>query len=246
MKVAMLTNKNPFSLIVLGRLKMHGYCIDCIFVCDDSFSQSLVWWLKKGKLRYLKRAARSILYMIFRNRPKHLTNNIYAQYAQRVEVVPDFKGAIIKEKLNLLDPDVLFLAGSGIIDETVFTIPRIGTLNAHPGLLPEYKGLNVVEWALYYEDPVGVTLHFVDDGIDTGQIVRRRELVNAYELSLDEVRTRLYTLSGDLFAEGLDEIKKTGTLKSKEQPTRGSYFSRMPLETQKLVRRRQAARVNML
>ena len=50
--------------------------------------------------------------------------------------------------------------------------PTIGSFNLHPGPLPEYAGLNVPSWAIYEgERSHGVTLHWMDEGIDTGPIV---------------------------------------------------------------------------
>ncbi len=49
-------------------------------------------------------------------------------------------------------------------------MPKIGVLNAHGGILPEYRGMNVMEWSLLQGDQIGVTVHFIDSKIDTGQI----------------------------------------------------------------------------
>ena len=46
----------------------------------------------------------------------------------------------------------------------------------HYGLLPRYRGMNVTEWSIYYDDPVGVTVHAVDPGIDTGEILLQETL----------------------------------------------------------------------
>ena len=46
--------------------------------------------------------------------------------------------------------------------------PRLGTINAHYGLLPAYRGMNVTEWSVLRGDPPGVTVHLVDSGVDTG------------------------------------------------------------------------------
>ena len=51
------------------------------------------------------------------------------------------------EAVRTLDPDVAIHAGAGILRAAVLAIPRLGTLNAHMGLLPHYRGMNVAEWA---------------------------------------------------------------------------------------------------
>jgi UDP-4-amino-4-deoxy-L-arabinose formyltransferase/UDP-glucuronic acid dehydrogenase (UDP-4-keto-hexauronic acid decarboxylating) len=56
-----------------------------------------------------------------------------------------------------------------LIDAAVVAAPKIGSFNLHPGPLPEYAGLNVPSWTIYRGEPWhGVTLHWMDEGIDTG------------------------------------------------------------------------------
>jgi methionyl-tRNA formyltransferase len=58
-----------------------------------------------------------------------------------------------------------------LVHPSVLAAPNIGSFNLHPGPLPEYAGLNVPSWAIYEgESSHGVTLHWMDDGIDTGPI----------------------------------------------------------------------------
>jgi methionyl-tRNA formyltransferase len=65
------------------------------------------------------------------------------------------------------------LAGTGIVPASVLAIPALITLNAHPGLLPWVRGVCPLENALLRGVPLGVTVHAVDAGIDTGPIIRR-------------------------------------------------------------------------
>ena len=58
-----------------------------------------------------------------------------------------------------------------LIHPSVLAAPMIGSFNLHPGPLPEYAGLNVPSWAIYRgESSHGVTLHWMDEGIDTGPV----------------------------------------------------------------------------
>jgi methionyl-tRNA formyltransferase len=72
-----------------------------------------------------------------------------------------------------LEPDYLVLGGLGILSAEALAIPRRGTFNVHPGLLPWIRGVSVIERAIERGIPVGVTAHYVDSGIDTGSIIRR-------------------------------------------------------------------------
>jgi len=64
-----------------------------------------------------------------------------------------------------------------VIAEEVVAAPRIGSFNLHPGPLPRYAGLNAPSWAIYHgESRHGVTLHWMEPGIDTGAIAYQEEV----------------------------------------------------------------------
>ncbi len=59
-----------------------------------------------------------------------------------------------------------------IMRRRMFSLPPLGTINCHAGMLPFYRGRSVLNWALINgEDRIGVTVHLVDDGVDTGDIL---------------------------------------------------------------------------
>lgn len=122
------------------------------------------------------------------------------------ESVPNLNGRRSRQILARFQPDLLVLGGTGIIRQAVLDIPRLGTLNAHPGLLPELRGSASVAWAIYKDLPVGSTCHFIDRGIDTGPILIRRALPVHRGETFERIHRRVLTLSGELMAEGLEMI----------------------------------------
>lgn len=70
-------------------------------------------------------------------------------------------------------PDAAVLLGADLVPGPLLTMFPRGVVNAHFGLLPKYRGMNVAEWSVYNDDPVGVSVHFVDPGVDTGSVIRR-------------------------------------------------------------------------
>jgi methionyl-tRNA formyltransferase len=85
---------------------------------------------------------------------------------------PEFAGWIVDQDVDLL----LNVHSLSIVHADVVRAPRIGAFNLHPGPLPAYAGLNVVNWAIYNgERTHGVTLHWMDAGLDTGGIAYRAE-----------------------------------------------------------------------
>jgi len=93
-----------------------------------------------------------------------------------VYCVGNHNDATCAELVNAVQPDVVVLGGTRIIKPHVLEIPKRATVNCHPGLLPWLRGSASVGWALYKDLPQGATAHFIDPGIDTGDIIIRRQL----------------------------------------------------------------------
>jgi hypothetical protein len=103
-------------------------------------------------------------------------------------VVPGLDSPAGRALIARLGMDLAVHAGAGILRESVLAAPRLGTLNAHMGLLPYYRGRNVAEWAALNGDPVGCSVHVVDRGIDTGPIVCVRAVDTRSARSIAELR----------------------------------------------------------
>ena len=72
-----------------------------------------------------------------------------------------------------LRPDVIAVFGTSLIRAPLLHQGRLGMVNLHGGLSPDYRGADCTFWALYNGEPerVGCTLHFIDAGIDTGKLI---------------------------------------------------------------------------
>ncbi|WP_431921093.1 formyltransferase family protein [Nonomuraea jabiensis] len=73
--------------------------------------------------------------------------------------------------LTRWQPDLLILLGMPIVPAEILAIPSMGTLNAHNGALPTYRGMDAVGWALLNNDPITCTVHQVNAGVDTGPVL---------------------------------------------------------------------------
>lgn len=86
----------------------------------------------------------------------------------------------------------------------------IGILSVHPGLLPKYRGATCCEWAIYNDDPVGVTAYFMDEGLDSGPILFSRELAVRKGETYTEIRVALYRLAHEVCAEAIQAVIEQG------------------------------------
>lgn len=102
-----------------------------------------------------------------------------AQIARRqdcqVVTVKDHNAPKALAFLRGLNLDMIVFTGGGLIRKELLAIPRLGVLNCHSGILPHYRGMDVVEWAILEAGrqaaEVGLTVHWMDQGVDTGPIL---------------------------------------------------------------------------
>ena len=106
-------------------------------------------------------------------------------------------------------PDLAIFTGGNILRDKMLKAPRLGILNSHLALLPEIRGMSSPEWSLLCGVPLGITIHRMDSGIDSGPLVLRREFIATNECaSLVDLRNRMIAEGIELIIEavrGLDQ-----------------------------------------
>jgi len=136
--------------------------------------------------------------------------------------------------------DLYVYAGAGILKKNLIDSAPLGVLNAHMGLLPAYRGMNVAEWATWNRDPVGCTVHLIDAGIDTGDILITREVDVASARSIGEVRHLVDQSQIALLGEVLQFVLSNGKLPARRSQTAAEglqYFAMHPVLVDALNRR---------
>lgn len=116
---------------------------------------------------------------------------------------------------GLLDePDLGVLAWwPKILKKPLIEIPRQGFINTHPSLLPFNRGKHYNFWALVESAPFGVTIHRVDTGVDTGEIVAQREIAYDWEDNGESLYMKAQNAMLDLFRSTYPGLR-TGTIQS--------------------------------
>lgn len=105
-------------------------------------------------------------------------------------------------RLRRWAPDVVIFTGGDILRKELLAVPRLGVINSHLALLPQIRGMSSPEWSLLRHVPLGVTIHYVDSGIDTGPILLHREFRDANSCgSLDDLRNRMIAFGIELVGE---------------------------------------------
>jgi methionyl-tRNA formyltransferase len=89
--------------------------------------------------------------------------------------------------------DCLFNAGTPRkLSTRIIHSVEYGVVNVHPGLLPEYRGCTCVEWAIYNDDKIGNTAHFMDEGYDTGPIITSEWYEFPENADYQSIRVKVY------------------------------------------------------
>lgn len=160
---------------------------------------------------------------IVRARRVSRSRRVLARWGRVVVTGPRNSPRMVRD-LAALAPAVLVLYGMGLVDERVLAVPRLATLNGHPALLPWARGNGVVAHSLARGVAVGATVHRVDAGIDTGEIVARRLLPVAPGITLAGLSTAAVALADELLVDVVATVAASGAL-----PPSAPQVSRHPL-----------------
>ena len=124
-------------------------------------------------------------------------------------------------------PDLVLLTGSDIAPASLLAIPRVATINAHYGLLPRYRGMNVTEWSLFHGDPPGVSVHIVDPGIDTGDILLREEIPCPPGATLQSLRAAHQQTAARLLVDAALQLRDGSEQRTPQRADEGHQYYRM-------------------
>jgi folate-dependent phosphoribosylglycinamide formyltransferase PurN len=158
--------------------------------------------------------------------------------------------------MRAASPDLGVIYGTNIIKESVFKIPRLGSINLHQGLAPFYRGGPPIFWELFNdEQEVGITVHFVESKVDTGEIVLQETVPLVYDYAqgtdydsfIAEFSNSLRERCAHLVAESVRMISE-GSARPKAQDTSLGKRYRLPTKREKdelrrRLRRRQRERL---
>lgn len=122
------------------------------------------------------------------------------------------------QELKSLQADVQVVVAFRMLPKDVWDMPKYGTFNLHASLLPNYRGAAPINWAIINGDTkTGVTTFFIDEKIDTGNIILREETLIGADEILGSLHDRLMYIGSHLVVKTLDLIS-TGKVQTIPQP----------------------------
>ncbi len=122
-----------------------------------------------------------------------------------------------------------------IVPETVLQLPSVGTLNLHPAYLPYNRGWHTPSWAIAEGTPYGATLHWMDAGVDTGDIALQRQLDVRPDDTANGLYQRVLDLEFEVFRRALPLIV-AGRLPRIPQTGQGTEHRKQDLRAEQPLR----------
>lgn len=192
--------EDSFSVVVLNSLLKAGHTISLVVT---PFYDNLVY-----------------------KRLEYICNKYNINFLRTKEVNSDKTIAILKDS----NPQLCVISHfEKLIRKELLVIPPMGFINLHPSLLPYYRGMGPQHWPIINgETKTGVTVHYVDEGIDTGDIIIQEEielLPTDYVYDLQKKWLKIYDY---IVVQAIEKIM-TNQVVIKQSHLQGSYFGKLKL-----------------
>ena len=112
-------------------------------------------------------------------------------------------------EIKEMNPDVICVVAYGkILPKEILEIPKLGCINVHASLLPKYRGAAPIQWAILNGDKItGITTMYMDEGMDTGDMILKKEVEIDENETTGELWDRLSKIGGNLLVETLKQIQ---------------------------------------
>jgi len=149
---------------------------------------------------------------------------------ERILVGSQFRQPSGIELLRGLDLDyVIGVHFPYVVPPEVLSLPRQGVLNLHPAFLPYNRGWHTPSWAILEDTPIGATLHFMDEGVDTGDIVHQKRIEISPGHTANSLYGELKELELTVFEEAWPRLLAGDYKRQRQDPSAGSEHKRKDL-----------------
>ncbi len=159
---------------------------EVVVLCEDHVSRSEMVKRRVKRIGYFETAGQVLFILavqpLLRRKSQKRIDEIKREYGldesetnwQTIRV-KSVNSDEARQALREINPDVVVVNGTRIISKKTLQSINAPIINMHAGITPTYRGVHGAYWALVEERPdlVGTTVHFIDEGIDTGSIIKQ-------------------------------------------------------------------------
>lgn len=131
------------------------------------------------------------------------------------------------EKLRNIAPDIIVVVAYGqILRSNVLELPRYRCINVHASLLPKYRGASPIQWAVINgEEETGVTIMYMEKGIDTGDMILTEKLKLAEDETAGTLHDRLMDIAGPTLLKAMDMIEDGSAKPVAQDDSQATYVT---------------------
>jgi methionyl-tRNA formyltransferase len=184
----LLLKEHPYGREMLKQLISEGF-VPKIIISEDSDIAD------EERDKFLKRIEGNPIAATIEDQISELdVTHVEVAIHNSEQVMPHLQG---------LDLDLIIFGGTRIIRGEILDYPKDGVINSHPGLLPECRGSASPAWSVYHDIPIGSSTHFCDNGIDTGELLMRREVMVKRGMTYEDLCYETLVLAGVLMKEAV-------------------------------------------
>lgn len=160
----------------------------------------------------------------FKSVPDTIDSNI------PIHSVPTVNHSSFGSLIKKYNPDIGVVFGCGRIKPHVFENLTNGLINVHRGIAEQYRGLDSDLWAIYHGDyeNIGVTIHFVDEDLDTGKIIFSKSMRFASKDTIFHIRYKTTVMAADMVIQALKNKQKSSLKVYPNNHEKSRYYSAMP------------------
>ena len=144
--------------------------------------------------------------------------------------------------LRSMRPEVIVFTGGGLLRKNLLEIASKGVVNCHMGPLPRYRGMDVVEYPVLEgrlnQEGIGLTLHYIDAGVDTGPILLQEKIEPRHAETFALLRHRMERKMVELMVEGIRKLAEGSIEPRPQSPADGRQYYVMHPRIQQLAAER--------
>lgn len=139
------------------------------------------------------------------------------------------RGEEFASVLSEIDPEMIVVAAYGkILPENVINYPKFGCINVHGSLLPKYRGAAPMQRAIIDgEDETGITIMYMDVGLDTGDMLKKRAVKIEPDDNFEDIHDKLADCGAKLLVEVIDEIVQGKNVREKQDEVLATYAKKI-------------------
>jgi len=142
------------------------------------------------------------------------------------------KSQDLKNFISNASPDLLWITDYRyLLPGYILNLSRLGAVNLHPSLLPKYRGRAPVNWAIIHgETRLGLTAHWVDTGMDTGDIIAQKSFNLNQTQDVADALQMLYPIYQSITSEVVQAINSGEAARFKQNEAEATVFPKRSLE----------------